>query len=183
MTSPAKPVVLVPYDPGWPATFAAFKEVYARALGDLAQAIEHVGSTSVLGLVAKPIIDIDIVIASTAKLPDLIRGLSTLGYRHNGDQGVPGREAFAREGLADVPRDGSGRRWPAHNLYACAADAAELRRHLLFRDWLRAHPARAEAYGALKRHLAEIYRDDRDRYCEAKSEFIEATIVEASRGA
>jgi GrpB-like predicted nucleotidyltransferase (UPF0157 family) len=175
-----KPVVLAPYDIAWPETFAALKEVYAAALGELAQTIEHIGSTSVPGLTAKPIIDVDIVIASPIVLPDVIRGLSHLGYRHQGDQGVTGREAFARGGADDVPRLGVPRRWPAHNLYVCASDATELHRHLIFRDWLRAHPARAAEYGALKRQLAQIYRNDRDQYCEAKTSFIEAVILEAS---
>lgn len=179
-TRPAKPVVLEPYDSGWPTTFAALRDVYVVALGGLAQAIEHVGSTSVSDLIAKPIIDIDIVISSRDLLPEVISGLSRLGYWHNGDQGVPGREAFSRDGSADVPRDGTGRRWPVHNLYVCAADSEELRRHLLFRDSLRSFPSKAEEYAVLKRHLAEIYRDDRDRYCGAKTDFIEAALVEAS---
>lgn len=177
---PAKPVVLAAYDPAWPETFAALREVYARALGSLAQAIEHVGSTSVPGLLAKPIIDIDIVIPTGADLPRTVEALSRLGYAHNGDQGVPGREAFARSGQRDVPRDGSSRLWPAHHLYVCAAGATELRRHLTFRDWLRAHPGTAAAYGALKERLASLYPDDRDRYCDEKTAFVEATLREVA---
>jgi GrpB-like predicted nucleotidyltransferase (UPF0157 family) len=106
--------------------------------------------------------------------------LALLGYRHVGDLGVPGREAFARDGAEDVPRDGSGRRWPAHHLYACASDARELRRHLSFRDWLRSRPAAAVEYGKLKERLAELYREDRDAYTDAKTDFIEAILIKES---
>ncbi len=170
-------VVLVPSDEGWPVAFEALRDVYSRALGGLALAIEHVGSTSVPGLLAKPVIDIDVVIESRSQLPAVVEALATLGYRHNGDQGIPGREAFPRD-HDEVPRDGSGRSWPLHHLYVCARDAAELRRHLLFRDWLRAHPTRAAEYGALKLRLAELH--DPEGYCEAKTDFVQATLREAA---
>jgi GrpB-like predicted nucleotidyltransferase (UPF0157 family) len=181
--SPA-PVIVVAHDPEWPVTFAGLRDAYARVLGDLAVAIHHVGSTSVPGLAAKPVIDIDIEIASRALLPEVTRALATLGYHHNGDYGVPEREAFDR-GAGDVPRDGSGRAWLAHNLYVCASGNVELRRHLLFRDWMRAHAADAAEYGALKQRLAERYRDDRDSYIEGKTELVERVLRAAAsaRGA
>jgi nucleoid DNA-binding protein len=95
---PPRPVVLVPYDPAWPVTFERLRDVYAGALGHLARAIEHVGSTAVPGLAATPIIDVDVVIPSRDVLAEVIRRLAGLGYRHQGDLGVPGREAFAPEG-------------------------------------------------------------------------------------
>jgi GrpB-like predicted nucleotidyltransferase (UPF0157 family) len=170
----------VSYDPEWPRIFEALREVYLNALGELAIAIEHVGSTSVSGLAAKPIIDIDVVIQSRDELPSVVQRLALLGYRHQGDLGVPGREAFARDGADDVPRDGSGRRWPAHNLYVCALNCSELRRQLMFRDWLRGNPAVAAEYGMLKRRLADIYSDDRESYTDAKTDFIEAALKRAS---
>jgi len=90
-----RPVVVVSYDPEWPAIFKALRDVYRRALGDLATAIEHVGSTAVPGLDAKPIIDIDVVIPSRSRLPEVIARLMALGYGHQGDLGVSGREAFS----------------------------------------------------------------------------------------
>lgn len=180
MVAPPRPVVIVPYDPQWPVIFEALKNVYRSALGGLAVEIEHVGSTAVPGLAAKPIIDVDVVIPSREMLSDAIRRLADLGYRHQGDLGVPGREAFAADGADDVPRDGSGRHWPAHHLYVCASDCQELHRHLLFRDWLRTHPAGAAEYGILKQHLAQIYRDDRDGYTEAKTGFVAAALIAAS---
>lgn len=175
--------MLVAYDETWPVTFAALRDVYAHALGDAALAIEHVGSTSVPGLLAKPTIDIDIVMSSHAAFPWVVEALARLGYRHNGCQGIPGREVFKRDDQHDVPRDGSARRWPSHNLYVCARDAVELRRHLLFRDWLRSDAERAAKYAALKLRLAETFGHDRDLYCEAKSAFVEAAIAEADAAA
>lgn len=172
-------VVLADYDERWPAEFAALRDVYLHALGELAIAVEHVGSTAIPGMLAKPVIDIDIVIARGVDLSLVVAALARLGYRHNGCQGIPGREAFKRDDYSDVPRDGSGRSWPAHHLYACTADATELHRHLVFRDWLRAHPDEAAAYADLKRKLARVHADDREAYCDAKTEFVETTIREA----
>src|SRR5262249_2744143 len=109
-------IVVVPYDPVWPDEFAALRTVYLSGLEGLAVEIERVGGTSVPGLCAKPVIDIDIVIDTRGHLPQVMRQLEAFGYRHAGDLGVPSREAFKREG-ASVPRDGSGREWPSHHLY------------------------------------------------------------------
>ena len=176
---PARPVDIIPYNPAWPLIFEGLKGVYASALGPLALAIEHVGSTAVPDLAAKPIIDIDVVIPSRAVLSDVIHRLATLGYRHLGDLGVPGREALTHGRGNEVPRDGTGRRWPAHQLYICAADSHELHRQLQFRDWLRAHPGSAAEYGRLKSHLAPIEREDREGAAEAKTAFIDAALTAA----
>lgn len=175
---PANPVVVVEYDPEWPRRFAELKAVYDAALHDLIDAVEHVGSTSVPGLAAKPIIDLDIVIEDRARLPEVIRRLEGLGYRHQGDLGITGREAFAREAGALAPVDGSGRDWPPHHLYVCARDCAALQQHLRFRDALRADPARARQYGELKQRLATEFRDDRDAYGQAKTDFVRSVLQE-----
>jgi GrpB-like predicted nucleotidyltransferase (UPF0157 family) len=154
------PIEVVPYDPAWPARFEQLRALLAPALGEVAVAIEHVGSTSVPGLAAKPVIDIDVVVASPADVPEAIVRLGTLGYRHLGDLGIAGREAFRRPpGL------------PAHNLYVCPQGIESLRNHLTVRDHLRAHPAARDAYAALKTRLAgEV--DWIDDYVERKSEFL-----------
>ena len=167
-----KPIVIAPYHAQWPVQFEALRQVYVAALDGMAISVEHVGSTSVPGLAAKPILDIDIVIPSPGDLPAAVGHLARLGYRHQGDLGLIGREAFSRDGAEDVPREGSGRRWPEHHLYVCAADAAELRRHLAFRDALRAAPRAVEAYAALKYALAEKFGHDRDAYTAAKTAFV-----------
>ncbi len=138
------------------------------ALGDLAVRIEHVGSTAVPGLAAKPVIDMDVVVASRAEVPMAIERLSRLGYLHQGDMGVAGREAF----LAP---------WDAvrHHLYLCAEDNLQLQLHLQLRDYLRTHPAAAQEYAALKRTLAERYEHDREAYTEAKTEMVEELLGRA----
>ena len=165
------PVIVVDYDPAWPQLFEQLRDRVVAALGDLVVAVEHVGSTAVPGLPAKPIIDLDVVIPAIADLPAAIERLATLGYVHRGDLGITGREAFSR------PPD-----TPPHHLYVCARDSAELRRHLLFRDYLRAHPEDARAYGALKRQLAARFRDDREAYTEAKTAFVADILRRGARG-
>lgn len=157
------------YDPLWPETFAGLRNQVAGVLGPLAQRIEHVGSTAIPGLPAKPIIDIDVVIADPAGLPEVITRLATLGYQHQGDLGITGREAFTSPAAT-----------PAHHLYVCTADSPELARHLAFRDYLRAHPGPTRAYAQLKRSLAEQFHTDRDAYSYGKTTFVEQTLAAAA---
>ena len=153
-------IVVVPYDPEWPARFAAIRARIEPALGDSAIAIEHVGSTSVPGLAAKPVIDIDVVVASLRDVPVAIERLATVGYRHRGDLTVTGREAFwSPEG--SVP----------HHLYVCPSGVLPLRNHLALRHHLRTHPEAVAAYGELKLRLAAEL-DDVDAYIEAKTPLI-----------
>jgi GrpB-like predicted nucleotidyltransferase (UPF0157 family) len=164
-----QPGYVADYDPRWPATFERIRTPIAAALGALAVRIEHVGSTSVPGLAAKPIIDLDVVIASRADLPAVIARLGPLGYRPQGDLGIPGRESFNNPpGL------------PEHHLYVCVADNAELARHLAFRDYLRGHPEAVRGYASLKRSLAIRFRNDRDAYTEAKAAFIEQALASSA---
>lgn len=166
----AGPIVIVDYDPAWPVLFAALRDRATAALGALAVAVEHVGSTAVPGLAAKPIIDLDVVIPAAADLPAAVARLAAIGYRHQGDLGVPGRAAFAAPPGA-----------PPHHLYVCAAGSAALRRHLAFRDALRARPEAARAYAELKRAAARRFRDDREGYTGAKDAFV-ATILQRTEG-
>lgn len=162
------PVIIVDYDPSWPLTFATLRDRVAPALGDIAAAIEHVGSTAVPGLAAKPVIDIDVLLTERDAMPDAIARLATLGYQHEGDLGVAGREAFRH--IAGLP---------VHHLYVCAPDCAEYRRHIAFRDWMRTHPDDVRAYGALKFRLAEQFRNDREGYAIAKTQFVETILHQA----
>jgi GrpB-like predicted nucleotidyltransferase (UPF0157 family) len=123
--------------------------------------IEHVGSTSVAGLAAKPIIDISIVIAQPQEMSLVIEKLATRQYQHLGDLGIADREAFRHP--PDVPR---------HNLYACPHDSLALRNHLVFRDHLRSHSDVARQYGMLKRQLAARFENDREDYTDGKTDFI-----------
>ncbi len=130
-------------------------------LGTEAIAIEHVGSTAVPGLAAKPIINISIVLSESNQMPCLIKRLATLEYGHLGDLGIEGREAFMHP--PHLPR---------HNLYACPQGSLGLRNHLAFRDYLRSNPDSVQAYGRLKRELAAKYANDIDAYTDAKTDFI-----------
>ena len=159
-----KRVVVVPYDESWKKSFLDIKSELEEALGDLALRIEHVGSTSVEGLSAKPIIDIDVVIESRSMLEQVITALRKIGYQHEGDQGIPGREAFKYEGKEHLMK---------HHLYVCAEDAAELKRHVTFRDYLRSHPEAVQAYSRIKEEGAKLYPDDIDKYIEHKSPLIQ----------
>ena len=161
-------VRVVAYDPAWVTTFASIHKVVTSALGPLAQRVEHVGSTSVPGLWAKPIVDIDVVIQSWASLPDTVTALGSLGYVHQGDQGIKEREAFK-----------SPAGTPSHNLYVCSADSRELKRHVAFRDYLRSHSDAVSEYAELKKKLAVEFRNDIDGYCEAKTDFIESILAKA----
>ena len=165
------PITMVDYDPRWPALFETLRTEIAGAISDLAVAIEHVGSTAVPGLAAKPIIDIDVLLRSASDLSACVERLAGIGYGHRGDLGIPEREAFA----APPSR-------PAHHLYVCPPESKEFRRHLALRDYLRTHPADASAYGELKRSLAIRYRDERSAYVEGKQEFIESLLRIAAPG-
>lgn len=160
----AKHVVVEPYNTAWKDDFIAIRDELAPALGDLALAIEHVGSTSVEGLSAKPIIDIDVIIESREKLPEVIEALSSIGYTHEGDQGIPGREAFKFEGKEHLRN---------HHLYVCDKDASELKRHLSFRDYLRSHPEAVAEYSRIKAEGAVLFPYDIDQYIEHKAPFIQ----------
>lgn len=159
-----KAVVIEDYDPRWPQQFETLRLRVANLLNGLAVAIEHVGSTSVPGLAAKPIIDVDVLLKSAADLPAVISALASIGYQHRGDLGIPGREAFR------APAGGS-----PHHLYVCTT-GMEYRRHISFRDHLRAHPQDANAYAALKRELGLKFGEDREGYNNAKREFVEGIL-------
>ena len=159
-----KRVIVRPYDEAWAQNFMEISAEIRAALGELALRIEHVGSTSVRGLSAKPIIDLDVVIRDDSVFETVVSRLQAIGYRHEGDLGIPGREAFAYEGKDHLQK---------HHLYVCPADSAELKRHLAFRDYLRAHPEAAVEYSRVKEEGAKRYPEDIDRYIAFKAPFIE----------
>jgi len=164
-----KRVIVLPYDAGWERDFIQIKSEIQPVLEGLALAIEHVGSTSVRGLSAKPIIDIDVVIRDNSMLDAVISALQRIGYRHEGDLGIPGREAFAYDGKEHLK---------THHLYVCPQDSAELRRHIAFRDYLRSHPEAVSAYSRIKEEGAARYPNDIDQYIAFKSPFIEKIYQE-----
>lgn len=155
------PIQVVAYDPRWPDVFAQIAAPIAQQLQAYAAKIEHVGSTAVPGLAAKPVIDMDIVVQHSADIPAIIAVLATLGHQHRGDLGIAGREAFA-----------APMHLPRHHLYLGHHTAPSIRNHLLVRDYLRQHPQAVTAYAQLKQHLAHTCGDDIDAYVAGKSQFL-----------
>jgi GrpB-like predicted nucleotidyltransferase (UPF0157 family) len=163
--------LLVPYDARWALAFQQLRHVLQECLHDVELDVQHVGSTAIPGMPAKPILDIDIIIDQPSLLPVLETRLKSMGYTARGDQGIPGRYAF-RQPDASVPRSPSRREWMTHHVYVCLADSLALKNHIHFRDALLADRALAEAYGRLKMMLAQKPGMDRDRYTRAKTEFV-----------
>lgn len=170
MTAMALPIAIVPYDPRWPAAFRDEAERLAAALGPLALRIDHHGSTSVPGLAAKPILDIQISVASLAPMDRYREPLRALGYVHHAHADDSFAPFFHR------PRD-----WPhTHHVHVVVAGGLEERCTLAFRDYLRAHEEARRAYEALKRNLASQFdADAQELYANAKGAFIEATVAKA----
>ncbi len=160
-----EPIRIVEYNPSWVSMFEMVRNFVTPVLTDIVVAIEHVGSTSFPGLSAKPIIDMDVVVNSQAEVLIAIQRLESIGYIHQGDLGISGRAAFASpDGL------------PPHHLYVCETSNAELKRHILFREYLRSHPDEANEYGELRQELAQRFRNDRVSYTNSKAEFIKEML-------
>lgn len=154
-------IVVVDYDPGWPEVFEQLRARLRPVVSDFALAVEHMGSTSVPGLAAKPIIDISVVVSAEVDVSVAIERLVTLGYVHRGNLGIEGREAFHNPpGL------------PQHHLYVCPRGSLGLINPLAVRDYLRTHPETAQAYGDLKKKLASEFPDDIESYVDGKTDLI-----------
>ena len=123
-----KKVIVLPYDRAWKSAFVEIKKEIESVIGDLIIGIEHVGSTSVEGLSAKPVIDIDVVIKDYSVFDNVIDKLGSIGYFHEGNLGIEDREAFK---YLDKPH------LQTHHLYVCPQQSRELHRHITFRDFLR----------------------------------------------
>jgi len=160
------------YDPAWPEWFKTIHGYVWPSVADLAVRIDHVGSTSVPGLAAKPIIDMDIVVRGDEEVRPAIEMLSEIGYRWRGDFGIPGRESF------DRPKDVE---LPTHNLYLVVEDNKPHLDHWLLRDLLRDDPLAREEYAALKRRNAAAAENDMDVYIAAKARFVAGLLTRARR--
>jgi len=174
-------MILAPYDPSWATEFSDVEAVLTGALRWNILRIEHVGSTSIPCLRAKPILDIDIVIPSYEVFPAVVNVLHELGYAYNGDQGIAEREAFNRED-AFVPWTEPRRSWMAHHLYVCPAHGVELRRHVKFRDVLRVRADLRGEYEKMKLSIEGRSNGDRKIYAQIKEtecrEFVERVLKE-----
>ena len=156
-------IELVSYDPAWPDAFAREAARLREVLGDVLLGLEHIGSTAIPGLTAKPVIDILAIAPDVALLDTRSQDFEKLGYQVRGEFGIPGRRYFRKD-------DDIGRR--THHVHAFSVGANEITRHLNFRDYLRAHPATADEYRALKESLAARCGDDRPCYSDGKTDFI-----------
>lgn len=155
-----KKVIVKSHDPKWKDKFQKLKSYIEKALEDCILGIEHVGSTSVEGLVAKPIIDIDIIIKSYEYFETVKLGLEKLGYFHEGDLGIKDREAFGYKDKAELM---------THHLYVCSKNSIQLQRHIAFRDYLRTHKEDRDKYSEIKIQAAKMFPTDIDSYIEYKS--------------
>jgi len=167
-----KKVVVVPYDEKWNQEFEKIKQELSRELDNLVMAIEHVGSTSVEGLAAKPVIDIDIVIKDYNSFEAVKEALSQIGYTHEGDLGVKDRQAFKYSDKPHLMR---------HHLYVCPEYSEELKRHIAFRDYLRSCPEDRDWYGSVKVLAAKCFPENIDSYIIAKSPCVAEIISKTSR--
>ena len=157
-------VIVLPYDEAWKSDFDDIKAEIERVVCDLIIGIEHVGSTSVEGMSAKPCIDIDVVIRDYSVFEAVVLRLETIGYIHEGDLGIKNREAFK---YANKPHLRN------HHLYVCPQDSEELRRHIAFRDFLRTSPEAVKKYSEAKEKAAALFPEDIDGYIRYKSPCIE----------
>lgn len=180
---PPQTMLLHEYQAQWPQDFALLEAELSQALGGLPTSLEHVGSTAVPLLAAKPIIDIDIVVPLSVAFDLVKERLARIGYVHRGNQGIEGREVFKRATVSGATSGVLDR--IAHHLYVCPADSPELHRHLAFRDYLRAQPATRMAYQQLKYQIAEAANHDHKRYATLKEtlarDFVLDILAKATR--
>lgn len=162
-------IVVVEYDPAWPSMFEAEAQQLRAILGDNLVEMHHIGSTSVPGLCAKPIIDMLPVVHFIDRVDQVVGEMAALGYKGLGEFGLPGRRYF---------RKGGDNRTHHVHMYG-KASKGEIERHLAVRDYLRAHPAAAREYGDLKKRLAAKYHADPDTYADGKDEFVKGLEMRA----
>lgn len=169
--APSVPVsiTIYPYDMRWPELYRREAKRIRKLLGATALSIDHIGSTAVPGLAAKPRIDIDLVVPDSADELAYVPALERGGY-----------DVVIREPDWHEHRVLKGRDTDV-NLHVFSPDAPELERHRRFRDWLRSHPDDREKYVALKARLARRRWPSVDAYAEAKGEFIESVLIRSNK--
>jgi GrpB-like predicted nucleotidyltransferase (UPF0157 family) len=174
----SRPPVIADYDPRWPSLYEEERACIFEAIGKTLVDIQHVGSTAVPGLAAKPIIDIMPGIRSLADAPRIIGPMERLGYQYipEYEAELPERRCFRK------PAGEAFRGRGTYHVHVVETTSQFWKRHIAFRDYLRAHPEAAREYGELKRRLAAEYGRDREGYTEAKTEFI-TSIEKIAMGA
>ena len=166
-------VTVLPYDRTWKSDFEEIRKEIEQAVGEWIVGVEHVGSTSVEGMSAKPCIDIDVIIRDYSVFAAVVRGLETVGYIHEGDLGIKDREAFRYSGKPHLR---------THHLYVCPQNSQELHRHLVFRDFLRNNAEAVRKYSEVKETAAQLFPEDIAKYMAYKSPCIEELYRQCSLG-
>ncbi len=164
-------VVVVPHDVRWKEQFASESPLVARCLGEDVNATHHIGSTSIPGIFAKPIIDVLAEVADVEKVDSCNDAMELAGYEAMGEYGIPGRRYFRKD-------DAHGVR--THHVHVFQSGNAEVARHLGFRDFMLAHPEIAQEYSDLKRALALAHPEDSDAYQDGKEAFIKRVDEKAA---
>ncbi|CAN5843066.1 hypothetical protein BH23ACT11_BH23ACT11_06460 [soil metagenome] len=165
---------LVPYDSDWPARFEEERDRIEAVIGRWVIEIEHVGSTAIPGLDAKPVVDIMVGLRSMADADCCVEPLVGLGYSYWADGAEPHHRLFVN--FIDAERTAR-----THNLHLVQYRGWYWTGRLLFRDHLIADPKNAQEYAQLKRELAERFREDREAYTAAKTEFVAAVVERAKK--
>lgn len=163
-------IVIVDYDPEWPQRFDAEKAKIEAALGDRALALEHIGSTAVPGLAAKPIIDVCLVVADSADETSYVPHLERAGYELRVREPDWHEHRMLRTAAHDV------------HVHVFTVGSSEIERHLVFRDWLRANDEDRSLYETTKRRLAAEDWPTMQHYADAKTDTVQAILARASRG-
>lgn len=169
--------LIQPYNPDWKTEFENLKQVLCIALQHFKIAIEHIGSTAIPGLCAKPILDIDIVLKDTTLLADISAILEKLGYNNRGEQGIKGRFAF-RQSTGTTPLTTTAKKWQEHHLYICFADSLALKNHLLVRNALLQNDELVQEYAQLKLALSQEKGITREQYTQQKTDFIITVLAQ-----
>jgi GrpB-like predicted nucleotidyltransferase (UPF0157 family) len=162
-------ILIADHDPAWRVKFEEEKARILAVISEHIEDIQHVGSTSVPDLAAKPIIDIMIAIYNLSLVDKCVAPLEKLGYGYMGECGLPERHFFCKP-----PPDGWGNR--THHIHMVLKGSNQWVNQIHFRDYLRTHPERRQAYQDLKRELAARFGSDREGYTDAKQDFVFATL-------
>lgn len=166
---PSGQVLISPYNRAWQTAFEVERKRITEACQDSAMAVEHIGSTAVPGLCAKPILDIMIGISSHEDVVRFVPPLEELGYFYKGENGIPGRHYFT----LGPPR--------THHIHMVKQRGEIWEKHLLFRDYLRNHEEDRHEYATLKKALSITFPTDRVQYTEAKNELIQHILEKARK--
>jgi GrpB-like predicted nucleotidyltransferase (UPF0157 family) len=165
-----------PHKAAWKIAFEDLKGVLFKLLGNCEIDIQHIGSTAIPDLFAKPILDIDLIMHNKALLGVITARLEKIGYTNRGEQGIRGRFAF-RQQSEWTPQTKDNRTWQEHHLYVCYPDSLALKNHLLFRDALLGDKKLVEEYNVLKTSLVQEEGMTREKYTKQKTDFIISVLT------